>query len=167
MKKAFFIVISILFIIVIAIGVFVVKPRAVHREQAIINKTQGQNRLLLTIKSVGGLCSEGPCGSIVSIYQNSAYTIENSDKSKIDGVVSKEQITNLATVIQNTDFNLIKAKKFIGLCPTANDGQELIYTFYPQHEVLSTCVYELDSKTPLFQTIYQVLAEIYSQLPNE
>lgn len=67
----------------------------------------------------------------------------------------------MAQEINNADFVTMKSKKFTGDCPTANDGQEVTYTFYTRKgvEVIASCQVAIDGKSPLFVQVW----EIYNQ----
>lgn len=79
------------------------------------------------------------------------------------GTFSAEEITALRQLINQTDFAVIRAKPFTGTCPTAFDGPELIYTFYPSQEVIASCRVAIDDQHPLFVYINGLMTKVYSQ----
>jgi hypothetical protein len=75
------------------------------------------------------------------------------------GVVPADQVRTLSTLIATTDFAVIRARPFTGQCPTAFDGQELVFEFStpggPQR--IATCEVEVDFGLPLFVALSTAL----------
>ena len=75
------------------------------------------------------------------------------------GTVTPEQLQTLSTLIATTDFAVIKARPFTGECPTAFDGQEIVFEFNapsgPQR--IATCETEVDFGLPLFVALSTTL----------
>ena len=63
------------------------------------------------------------------------------------------------TAIGITDFEAIRSQPFLGMCPTAFDGQELVYTVATAHgpERIASCDVEVDQQAPLFAAIHSIL----------
>jgi hypothetical protein len=73
--------------------------------------------------------------------------------------VTAESIDVLQTAIDITDFEAIRSRPFLGTCPTAFDGQELVYTIATPHgpERIASCDVEVDPQAPLFVAIHAIL----------
>ena len=115
---------------------------------------------LVTVEATGGHCLEGTCGSLVAIEADGrVHQIEPAEMA-IQQVPS-DAIVSLQTAIGITDFEAIRARPFTGDCPTAFDGQELVYTFATAHgpERIASCDVEVDPQAPLFAAIHGILGE--------
>lgn len=159
-KKSSPIIIS---VVVILIGV--VFYFASPRQEVDPNNSNQKNteEILLMVEGRGGLCPYGGCYSKTEIYKNGSYSYQDGAR-QITGELASNDISNLERLkrlIQKANFIRIKSKKFTGLCPTAYDGQELIYTFYPSGEVIATCTYAVDVNSSLFRAIGDLLKTIY------
>ena len=75
------------------------------------------------------------------------------------GTVPADQLQTLSTLIATTDFAAIRARPFTGVCPTAFDGQEIVFTFAapsgPQR--IATCEVDVDFGSPLFTAVSTAL----------
>ena len=75
------------------------------------------------------------------------------------GTVSAEQLRTLSTLIATTDFAVIRSRPFTGECPTAFDGQEVVFEFAtptgPQR--IATCEVEVDFGLPVFVAVATAL----------
>jgi hypothetical protein len=73
--------------------------------------------------------------------------------------VTAESIDVLHTAIDSTDFEAIRSRPFLGTCPTAFDGQELVYTIATPHgaERIASCDVEVDPQAPLFVAVHAIL----------
>lgn len=164
-NKNFFV--SILLIVVgIFFGITIMYYTPSKKEENKPNNAISNNSLetLLTIDSRGGLCPYGECNSKIEIRENSSYTYKFGDGKEVVGELLISDVNNLAKLIKKEDFVSIKSKKFTGTCPTAYDGQELIYTFFPSKETISSCTYAISGDSPLFKLIGSLLSAIYSKL---
>jgi hypothetical protein len=96
------------------------------------------------------------------IYQSGAYSLGNEVGPTSEGVLTAAQMAELRDLVEQTDFEAIRAVTFTELCPTAYDGQESIYTFYTSHgeEVLSSCESQIDTNLPLFRWIEELIADL-------
>lgn len=117
------------------------------------------NKPLFTLHIIGGLCIYGDCISDITVNRDGSFLDKDGGGGQKSGVLDKKRVDELVTEIDRTDFNAIKSRKFVGTCPTAYDGQEFIYTFYlaNSQERISSCQYALDSNSPLFVKIQQIL----------
>lgn len=57
--------------------------------------------------------------------------------------------------IQATDFAALESHPFTGECPTAYDGQEIVFEFAAPDRVhrIATCSVEVDYGSPLFEAV--------------
>lgn len=121
---------------------------------------------LLTVETRGGECFNVPCGSTVTIERDGR--VHSAAKPPNDlGTVPPDQLAALDSAIRLTDFAVLKSRPFTGQCPTAYDGQELIFEFGapggPQR--ISTCEVEVDYGSPLFVAVATALGP-FVQLPT-
>ncbi len=109
---------------------------------------------LVVIEQRGGLCFEGPCESRRAIERDGRVHQLGPQVAEL-GTVPAEQLQRLRSAIDSTDFHAILGRPFTGMCPTAVDGQELIYEFGviggPMR--ISTCEVEVDLTLPVFAAI--------------
>ena len=74
--------------------------------------------------------------------------------------MTDESIDVLRTAIGTTNFEAIRSRPFLGMCPTAFDGQELVYIVErgtrPGADRVS-CDVEVDPQAPLFSAIHTIL----------
>ena len=110
----------------------------------------------------GGLCRYGECYSETRISQDGTIaklepTKDNNKKmiAKQSWQISTEDLKKLIGLINTTDYELIKANKFVETCPTAFDGSEYTYVFETNQksEVISTCKYAIDYDEPIFSLL--------------
>lgn len=123
---------------------------------------EATSELMLKINASGGLCQYGTCNSEIIIKENGSYSYI-LDNSKKNGVIPQSDASALRKLIQEADFVAIKSKKYNAVCPSAYDGQELTYTFYPSGEKIASCSVAIDEASPLFKLIGNLLNKIYAQ----
>jgi hypothetical protein len=119
-------------------------------------------RLLVTIESHGGLCADGgECRSTIQIRSDGAIVRAGAQPS-IVAHAGTAQIARLESEIAAADLRALASRKFTGTCPTAYDGQEIVYRFpSPTGEIrLASCEVELDPTHPLFEAIAAVLSAL-------
>ena len=115
---------------------------------------------LLTVQLVGGLCMDGPCDSAVVLERDGR--VHSAAKPPNDlGRVSAEAYNALDAAIRATDFAAMRAKPFVGECPTAFDGQKQIFEFSvgTTTERLDSCETELVWSSPLFLAMVAAMGE--------
>jgi hypothetical protein len=136
--------VRLLFIAVLAAGCALVQPAS-----------EGP---LVTVETTGGMCRTGPCRSVIAIEADGRVHQIEPQASEISRVTS-ESIDVLQTAIDITDFEAIRSQPFLGTCPTAFDGQELVYTLATPHGVerIASCDVEVDPQAPLFVAIHAIL----------
>ncbi len=115
---------------------------------------------LVTVETRGGLCANGPCGSIVSIEADGR--VRQLEPAEIlRGRLPADLLDALRMEIDRADFALIESRAFTGTCPIAYDGQETIYIFTVHQgtafERIATCEVAIDPSHPLFRAVSAVL----------
>ncbi len=114
---------------------------------------------LVKIHTRGGLCPNNEiCSSTVEIKADG--TITGSNKTARVSIDLAEALEN---AINKTNFQQIKGNPYMGLCPTAYDGVETIYTFYTLKgsEEISSCEYYLQTATELSSILETIAKQIY------
>ena len=68
-------------------------------------------------------------------------------------------IEALDQAIRATDFNELRSHPFNGTCPTAYDGQELIFDFWTPTTIerVAGCQVQIDWSSPLFVAVEAAL----------
>jgi len=120
---------------------------------------------LLTIETRGGLCPDGPCGATVVIERDGR--VHQAAKPPNDlGIVPPAVLAALDAAIRTTDFAELRSHPFTGQCPTAYDGQEIVFEFGVPGGVerIATCEVAVDFGSPLFRAASTALAP-YVSLP--
>src|SRR5262245_30310771 len=113
---------------------------------------------LVTAEATGGMCRTGTCRSVIAIETDGRVHQVEPEAAEI-GQATGETIDALRTAIAVTDFAAIRSRPFLGTCPTAFDGQELVYTVATPHgqERIASCDVEVDPQAPLFAAIHAIL----------
>jgi len=113
---------------------------------------------LVTVEAIGGMCPTGTCRSVVAIEADGRVHQTEPEAIEISQVTA-ESIDVLRTAIGSTDFDAIRSRPFLGTCPTAFDGQELVYTIAMPNgsERIASCDVEVDPQAPLFVAIHAIL----------
>jgi hypothetical protein len=114
---------------------------------------------LVTVTTRGGECPDGPCGSTVVIERN-GQVHQTAPKEAAFAVVAADTLAALDAAVRATNFDAIRSRKFTGQCPTAYDGQEVIYEFGAPGGVqrIASCETEIDPSHPVFAAVAAVLA---------
>ncbi len=122
--------------------------------------------VLLTVETRGGLCADGPCGTTVIVDRDGRVHAAAKPPNDL-GTVSAEALAALDVAIARTDFAGLRSHPFTGTCPTAYDGQEVVFTFWTPGgtERVATCEVAVDFGSPLFRAVATALAPIVS-LPH-
>jgi hypothetical protein len=120
---------------------------------------------LVTVEMRGGECANGPCGTTVILERDGR--VHQAAKPPNDlGTVPLDQVAALDAAIKLTDFAEMRKHPFTGECPTAFDGQELVYEFSAPTGVerMASCQVEVDLGAPLFVAVANALGA-YIPLP--
>jgi hypothetical protein len=115
---------------------------------------------LVTVETRGGECVDGPCGMTVVLERDGS--VHSADKPPNDlGTVPAEQVAAIDAAIKLTNFPALRNRPFTGECPTAFDGQEIVFEFSTPSgpERLASCESDLDYGLPLFVAVSAALAE--------
>jgi len=113
---------------------------------------------LVSVETRGGECFAAPCGMTVFLERDGTVHTAAKPPNTL-GMVPADQLHDLATLIATTDFAVLRARPFTGECPTAFDGQEIVFTFAtpsgPQR--IATCEVQVDFGLPLFMAVSTAL----------
>jgi hypothetical protein len=114
---------------------------------------------LVTVTTRGGECPEGACGSTL-VIERGGRLLQTAPESVVMGQMPPDVLAALDRIIKATDFAAIRSQKFTGECPTAYDGQEVIYEFGAPTgiERVASCETEIDPDHPLFKAVHEALS---------
>jgi hypothetical protein len=119
-----------------------------------------QKQMLVQVKTEGGLCvkSGRECVSNVMIYNDGSCEITDESGSHLKKSINASDLKELVQLIEETNFKKIKSKPFVGTCPRAYDGSEIIYTvnYDGKNEVISTCTYQTEDMKPLAIKLHEL-----------
>lgn len=113
---------------------------------------------LVTVETRGGECVNGPCGTTIVIERNGR--VHQAAKPPNDlGIVPPAALAALDAAIRTTDFTALKSHPFTGECPTAFDGQEIVFEFSAPGGIqrIATCEVDVDFGSPLFVAVSTAL----------
>jgi hypothetical protein len=114
---------------------------------------------LFSVETRGGMCAPGPCGTIIFVERDGR--VHQAAKPPNDlGIVPPATLAVLDAAIRTTDFAALRSHRFTEQCPTAFDGQELVFEFGAPGGVqrIATCEVAVDLRSPLFATALSALA---------
>lgn len=117
---------------------------------------------LLTVESRGGRCVEGECTSTIEIDRGGQVSGKRG-AVPVTGQLDPALVGPLVVAVDGADYAAIMAVPFTGMCPTAVDGQEQVYTFRPRGReavTFASCEVEIDPRHPLFIALDAALATI-------
>lgn len=114
---------------------------------------------LVTVSTRGGECPDGPCGTTVTLRRDGTVHEATLPPDEVT-TIPAAQVATVAAAIDATDFAALRSRPFTGECPTAFDGQEIIFEFTTATglERISTCEVEVDLGHPLFVAVATALA---------
>jgi hypothetical protein len=120
---------------------------------------------LVTVETRGGLCTDAPCGTTVSIERDGRVHLAAKPPNDL-GTLPPAQLAALDAAIGTTDFIALRSHPFTGQCPTAADGQEVVFEFGTPSGVerIATCEVDVDFGSPLFLAVAAALA-LFVSLP--
>ena len=110
---------------------------------------------LVTVSTRGGMCPDGPCGTTVTLHRDGTVHEATLPPNEIAGTVPAPQVAAIDAAIQATDFATLRSRPFTGECPTAFDGQEILFAFTTPTgtEHISTCEVDVDLGAPVFVAV--------------
>ena len=116
---------------------------------------------LVTVEARGGLCADGgTCDSTVILERDGRVHAAAKPPNDL-GQVGAQAMAALTSAIQATDWAALRAHPFIGECPTAFDGQELIFEFSvgTGTQRIASCETAIDWGHPLFVALGVALGQ--------
>ena len=119
---------------------------------------------LVSVTTRGGECVNGPCGSMIVIERNGRVHQTTPASAEL-GALPANALTALDAAVRTTDFDSMRARKFTGDCPTAYDGQEVIYEFGAPGGVerIASCETEIDPNQPVFAAVRAALQTVTAE----
>lgn len=119
--------------------------------------------VLLSVETRGGRCVDGPCGQTVILERDGRLHLAAKPPNDI-GVVEPDLIAALDAEIQTTDWAELFSHRFTGECPTAYDGQEVVFEFASPTGVqrVATCEVDVDFRSPLFVAVLAAIGPFVS-----
>ena len=114
--------------------------------------------LLASRASSGGRCQDGPCHSMFAVYTDGSWTLSTNTISS-NGVLDESALAILRDGITTT--GIPTAPAFTGTCPSAYDGQEVVYTWRGTDGLpatVSACDVSISETDPLVQALLSVEA---------
>jgi lysylphosphatidylglycerol synthetase-like protein (DUF2156 family) len=149
-KKRLLVTVALWMVIVMSLGLYFFQFK-----QQSDSEQPGKAEPKVEVYSHGELCPEGECQSTFTIYNNGTYGYDGN----VQGLLTPHQLGQLFNEMLNADYEQIKSRKFTGMCPTAYDGQEVVYTFYvTQNEIhrIASCEVQIDSNQEPFKSIQDI-----------
>lgn len=113
---------------------------------------------LLTVEIRGGECPAGACATTVILERDGR--VHQAAKPPNDlGVVPPANLAVVDAAIRSTNFDALRSHPFTGQCPTAYDGQEIVFEFGAPGGIqrVATCDVEVDFGLPLFVAVSTAL----------
>ncbi len=113
---------------------------------------------LVSVELRGGECVNGPCGTTVILDRDGRVHAAAKPPNEL-GTVPAAQVVAIDAAIRNTDFAALRSHRFTGECPTAFDGQEIVYEFTTATgtERIASCEVDIDDGLPLFVAVSTAL----------
>ncbi|HEX2626049.1 MAG TPA: hypothetical protein VHL56_04005 [Candidatus Limnocylindrales bacterium] len=115
---------------------------------------------LLTVTARGGECPAGACEQSVILERDGRAHVAAKPPNDL-GKVPPEAMAALTAAINQTDFAALKSRPFTGQCPTAVDGQELVFEFNvgTTTQRIASCEVAIDWGSPLFVAVGAALGQ--------
>ena len=113
---------------------------------------------LVTVETRGGECFAAPCGMTVIVERDGRVHQSAKPPNEL-GTVPPGELAAFDAAIRTTDFTALKSHTFTGQCPTAYDGQEVVFEFGAPGGVqrIATCEVQVDFGQPLFLAVRTAL----------
>jgi hypothetical protein len=118
---------------------------------------------ILSVETRGGECADGPCGTTIFVEWDGH--VHQAAKPPNDlGVVTPAALAALGAAVRATDFAELMGHPFTGMCPTAYDGQELVFEFGTPVGIqrIASCEVEIDYGSPLFRAVATAVGHFIS-----
>ena len=117
---------------------------------------------LVTVSTRGGECVDGPCGTTLSLGRDGRVHEATKPPNEIEMVVPAAQVAAIEAAIMATDLAAVRSRPFTGECPTAFDGQEIVFEFRTPSglERIASCEVEIDFGQPLFVAVSTALGSL-------
>ena len=114
---------------------------------------------LLSVVWRGGLCQYGACSTTFELSGDGGYRLTEGDGAETFGVIESTLVDALPHATSAADFEAVRVRGSTEICPTAYDGQEIIYVFHRSggDERMSTCEYVLEWELPPFPQALAIL----------
>jgi hypothetical protein len=109
---------------------------------------------LMAVISRGGMCPAGACESAFIVERDGLVHLAAKPPNDI-GQVLPDDLAALEQAIAAADYEEIRSHPFTGMCPTAVDGQELVFEFNAPAgiERIESCRVAVDYSDPLFKAV--------------
>ena len=115
-----------------------------------------ENPIIVAVETEGGGCNDGPpCDTITTLYESGVCDGIKCARQAIPA----DEITQFKAIIEKTDFDSIKQKRFTGDCPTNPYVPKFTYTFYTSNGkvVFEPCTYDITEYRDPFHTLWKIL----------
>ena len=114
---------------------------------------------LVTIEVRGGECPQGACGQTTAIERDGRVHVTSPEPAELS-TLAAPILESLTAEVESADFEALAARPFTGECPTAFDGQEIVFTFVAPSGThrLASCEVEIDFRDPLFSVAMDAVA---------
>jgi hypothetical protein len=121
----------------------------------------------MAVQTRGGMCPAGACETTYYVERDGLVHVSAKPPNQL-GVVPAEELAALVQAIDTTDFDEVRSHPFTGTCPTAFDGQELVFEFATGNGVerIESCRVAIDYSSPLFSAVANALGE-YAGMATE
>ncbi len=129
-------------------------PNPVATDAASPGPSPDATEVLFTVATRGGRCVGGECGTTVVVDRDGRVHFAARPPNEL-GMLSAELLAELDEQIRTTDFTELVSHRFTGECPTAYDGQEIVFEFATPDGVqrIASCEVEVDYESPLFAPV--------------
>jgi len=119
------------------------------------------NAPLVTVRMEGGMCPEGLCQATWTLQRDGRILTAAKPPNEV-GRADGGVMTALTAAVEAADYNTIRSRPFTGQCPTAYDGQEIIFEFHASSGVqtIRSCEVEIDWTHPLFAATVAALSSV-------
>jgi hypothetical protein len=122
---------------------------------------------LVTVRMEGGMCPEGACQASWTVQRDGRILVAAKPPNEV-GRADGGVMTTLTAAVEAADYAAIRSRPFTGECPTAYDGQEIVFEFHASSGVqtIRSCEVEIDWTHPLFAATVAALSSVV-ELPTE